>query len=94
MKIINIEAHGDGFKGLFTEDYQRYHRFNISPTKFQVIPLRTPSDISSYDRFIDTWKKYGNRAQFLNSPIEIEELTFDTLKKLKAASGPDLSLSR
>ena len=56
MKIINIESNGDGFKGIFTDDYHHYNRFNISPAKHQIIPLKTTSKISSIEEFIDLWK--------------------------------------
>lgn len=87
MKIINIESSGDGYKGLFTEDYRQYNRFNISPTKHQVIPLRTPSDISSYEEFIETWEKCGSGTQFMKFPIEIKELTIDALRKVETRIG-------
>jgi hypothetical protein len=82
MKIITIESNADGYKGIVTEDYHRYDRFNISPAKHQIIPLRTTSEISGLDEFIDLWNKYNKSTQFLESPIEIKELTFDTLKRL------------
>lgn len=86
MKIISIERNGNGYKGLFTEDYRRYNRFNISPTKHQVIPLETSTAVSSYEEFIDIWKKCCKSIHFLNSPLEINELTLDALKEIEATS--------
>jgi len=87
MKIIHIESTGDGYKGLYTEDYRQYNRFNISPTKYQIIPLRTSSEISSYEKFIDVWKKCVNATQFLHSPVEVKELTIDVLRNVEINSG-------
>lgn len=87
MKIINIESNGDGYKGLFTEDYRQYNRFNISPSKYQIIPLHTVSKISSYEEFIDIWEKYSQATQFLKSPIEIKELTLEALKKIENSTS-------
>ncbi len=87
MKIINIEANGNGFKGIFTDDYQHYNRFNISPAKHQIIPLKTTSEISSIEEFIDLWNKCDKSTQFLKFPIEVKELTFDSLKRVAPRSA-------
>jgi len=83
MKIITIESSADGYKGIVTEDYQHYDRFNISPAKHQIIPLRTTSEISGLEEFIDLWNECNQPTQFLESPIEIKELTFDSLKRIE-----------
>ena len=85
MKIINIERNGDGYKGLFTEDYRRYNRFNISPTKYQIIPLETSTAVSSYEEFIDIWKRCCKSVQFLKPPFKIKELTLDALRKAETS---------
>ncbi len=85
MKIINIESNGDGYKGIFTEDYHRYNRFNISPAKHQIIPLRTTAEIASLEEFIDLWNDCNQSTRFLEIPIEIQELTFDTLKTIEVS---------
>jgi hypothetical protein len=82
MKIINIESNGDGYKGIVTEDYHNYDRFNISPAKHQIIPLRTTSEISSLEEFIDLWNRCNQSTRFLEFPIEINELTLDALKNI------------
>ncbi len=82
MIIINIESHRDGFKGLYTEDFCKYHRFNISPTKHQIIPLETLSAVSSYEDFIDIWQKHCESSEFLKSPVEIKELTLNALRQI------------
>ena len=84
MKIINIESNGDGYKGIFTEDYHHYNRFNISPAKHQIIPLRTTAAIESLEEFIDLWNNCDQSTRFLEYPIEIQELTFDTLRNIEA----------
>ena len=83
MKIISIESNGDGYKGLFTEDYRQYNRFNISPTKYQIIPLETSTAVSNYEEFIDIWEKCCKSIQFLKSPLEIKELTLDALRTIE-----------
>jgi len=82
VKIISIESNGDEYKGLFTEDYRQYKRFNISPTKYQITPLQTSSNNSSYEEFVALWQKCCESTEFLDSPIEIKELTFETLSSI------------
>jgi hypothetical protein len=82
MKIINIESNGNGYKGIFTEDYHHYNRFNISPAKHQIIPLRTTSEIGSLEEFIDMWNKCDQSTRFLEFPIEIQELSLNTLRNI------------
>ena len=73
-----IDPNGDGFKGIFTDNYQHHNRFNISPAKHQIIPQKTTAKISSMEEFIDLWKKCEKSTQFLKFSIEINELTIDS----------------
>lgn len=79
MKILNLEPTAGGYTGFCTSEFKTYHRFRVTYASHLLIPLKLPRQVSDYNAFKDLWSEVDPSVEFLQSPLEIEELTLDSL---------------
>ena len=81
MKIINLESINGGYSGFCTKEFKKYQKFRITAASHMVVPLRVSDKIASYRDFLDVWREVDSSTKFLDRPVEVNELTLDSLKR-------------
>lgn len=80
MKIISLESTRGGYSGLCADDFDNYIRFSITPSSRVMTSVKIPLRITSYDQFLDLWNKLAPATRFLKKPIEVTDLSLDSLR--------------
>ena len=81
MKIINLESIKGGYSGFCTKEFKTYQKFRITAASHLVVPLRVSEKITSYRDFLEVWQEVDSSTKFLDRPVEVNELTLDSLKQ-------------
>ena len=89
MKIINLESIEGGYAGFYTRDFRQYNRFRITPANRVENQMKVPPEVQDYRQFSQLWKRINPNTRLLRTPVEINRLTLDELRKAESSMKPD-----
>ena len=83
MKIVNLEPIHDGYSGVCVSTQQKFVKFRITSTSQVATAIKMPGWLIGYDEFKDMWRRFNRSARFLAEPVEVADLSLDTLKQIE-----------